>query len=90
MINYCGDWNLPLGKYFFNDTFIKQNKKYERDTMESLAPRPVVIYLGSITPRYSFFHFLYILQNLMQIEANRMYGFSLLLPFLFSQIASTL
>ena len=57
MINYCGDWNLPLGKYFFNDTFIKQNKKYERSAMESLVPSPVIIYLGSTTPRLFIFSF---------------------------------
>ena len=90
MINYCGDWNLPLGKYFFNDTFMKQDKKYERGTMESLAPSPVIIYLGSTPPRLFIFHFLYILQNLTQIEANSMYGISLCSPFDFSQIARML
>ena len=57
MINYCGDWNLPLGKYFFNDTFMKQDKKYERGAMESLAPSPVIIYLGSTPPRLFIFSF---------------------------------
>ena len=55
VINYCGDWNLPLGKYFnfFKKVIHSYGKiKSMKGTVKSLAPSPVIICLGPTTPSY--------------------------------------